>query len=233
MLYRSPTSPTVPLATGVHVLDAAELVTAFARLDGRAVGIVGVSPRSAAERFSSTPPTRARFIELCDAYNVPILFFCDTSGFMVGRAVEHAGIIRHGAKMISAMAAAAEVPRFCIVVRKAYGAGYYAMSSPGFQPRATLALPTARISGMSPSAAVNAVYVKHIAALGESKRAAFLEKKTAEYDETLGLDRLASGLFVDAVVEFNDLRQDLANRLASAAGWRRRPNDRHIRVSPV
>ncbi len=83
-----------------------------------------------------------RFVQLCDAFNVPLLFLADVPGFMVGSVVERQGIIRHGAKMISAVSEAT-VPKICVVVRKAYGAGLYAMAGPGFEPDATLALPTA------------------------------------------------------------------------------------------
>ena len=113
--------------------------------------------------FVDSADKATRFVQLCDAFNVPLLFLSDVPGFMVGTAVERQGIIRHGAKMITAMSEAT-VPKICVVVRKAYGAGLYAMAGPGFEPDATLALPTAKIAVMGAEAAVNAVYANKIAA---------------------------------------------------------------------
>ena len=107
--------------------------------------------------FVDSADKAARFIQVCDAFGIPLLFLADVPGFMVGTAVERQGIIRHGAKMIAAMSDAT-VPKICVVVRKAYGAGLYAMAGPGFEPDATLALPTAKIAVMGAEAAVNAVY---------------------------------------------------------------------------
>src|SRR5258708_9950159 len=104
-----------------------ELVVGLARLGGAAVGLVANQPtvRSGAI-FVDSADKAARFISLCDAFNIPLVFLQDVPGFMVGVVVERQGIIRHGAKMITAMASA-EVPRFTVVLRKAYAAGYYAM----------------------------------------------------------------------------------------------------------
>ena len=113
----------------------------LARLDGQVVGIVANQPqvRSGAI-FVDSADKAARFITMCDAFNVPLIFLHDVPGFMVGAAVERQGIIRHGAKMITAMASA-EVPKFSVILRKSYAAGYYAMCAPGFGPRASIALP--------------------------------------------------------------------------------------------
>src|SRR4029450_9071501 len=135
----------------------------------------------------------ARFIWLCDAFNIPLVFLADVPGFMIGREVERQGIIRHGAKMITAVSEAT-VPKFCVVVRKAYGAGLYAMAGPGFEPDATLALPTASIAVMGPEAAVNAVYYNKLAALGEAERPAEVERLQRETREDVGLVRLAARL---------------------------------------
>src|SRR5205085_5066129 len=91
----------------------------------------------------------ARFIWLCDAFSIPLVFLADVPGFMIGKKVEREGIIRHGAKMISAVSDAT-VPKISVVVRKAYGAGLYAMCGPAYEPEATLALPTAMIAVMGP-----------------------------------------------------------------------------------
>src|SRR5687768_3990910 len=116
---------------------AQEMLTGFARLDGRVVGIVANQPlvRSGAI-FVDSADKAARFITWCDAFNIPIIFLQDVPGFMVGVVVERQGIIRHGAKMIAAMSSA-EVPKISVVLRKAYAAGFYAMGAPGFEPRAT------------------------------------------------------------------------------------------------
>ena len=99
--------------------------------------------------FHDSADKAAKFINLCDAYHIPLLFLADVPGFMIGTKVERAGIIRHGAKMISAMSEAT-VPKISIVVRKAYGAGLYAMAYPAFEPDCCLALPTASIAVMGP-----------------------------------------------------------------------------------
>ncbi|MFC7656409.1 acyl-CoA carboxylase subunit beta [Pseudonocardia benzenivorans] len=142
---------------------ATEMVCGLGRIEGRVVGVVANQPsvRSGAI-FVDSADKAARFISLCDAFNIPIVFLQDVPGFMVGVAVERQGIIRHGAKMLVAMASA-EVPRFTVVLRKAYAAGYYAMCAPGFEPRATLALPTATIGTMAPEASANAMYANRIA----------------------------------------------------------------------
>jgi acetyl-CoA carboxylase carboxyltransferase component len=111
--------------------------------------------------FVDSADKAARFIWLCDAFNIPLVFLADVPGFMIGTEVERQGIIRAGAKMLTAIAEAT-VPRISVIVRKAYGAGLYAFSGPGFRPDATIALPTAEIAVMGPEAAVNAVYYNAI-----------------------------------------------------------------------
>jgi acetyl-CoA carboxylase carboxyltransferase component len=152
---------------------------------------------------------------------------------MVGVGVERQGIIRHGAKMITAMASA-EVPKFTIVLRKAYAAGYYAMCAPGFEPRATLALPSAFIGAMGPEASVNAVYAGKIAAIeDEDERAAFLAARVEEHRAEVNLLRMGDELVVDAVVPGEGLRDELIARLRHADGWTRTSGRRHHPVSPV
>ena len=126
--------------------------------------------------FSDSADKAARFIWWCDAFNVPLVYLADVPGFMIGSQVERQGIIRHGAKMITAVSEAT-VPQVSVVLRKAYGAGLYAMAGPGFGPDACLALPTARIAVMGPEAAVNAVYANKIAAIDdEAERAEFVAR---------------------------------------------------------
>jgi len=213
---------------------AQELVTGLARLDGRVVGIVANQPtvRSGAI-FVDSADKAAKFVSMCDAFNVPLIFLQDVPGFMVGVDVERQGIIRHGAKMIAAMASA-EVPKFTVVLRKAYAAGYYAMCAPGFEPRATLALPTATIGPMGAQASVNAVYANKIAAIeDEEERAAFVAARTAEQQADINLLRMASDLVVDAVVEPERLRAELVARLVDADRYSRTTGRRHHLISPV
>jgi acetyl-CoA carboxylase carboxyltransferase component len=213
---------------------AQEMVTGLARLDGRVIGIVANQPsvRSGAI-FVDSADKATRFITLCDAYNIPLVFLQDVPGFMVGVVVERQGIIRHGAKMITAMASA-DVPRITVVMRKAYAAGYYAMCSPGFEPRSTLALPTATIGTMAPEASANAMYANKIAAIDDpEERAAYIAARVAEQEAELNLLRMGSEIVVDAVVEPPDLRAELIARFAAADGWERTTGRRHHTVSPV
>ena len=212
---------------------AKEIVTGFARLDGGVVGIVGSQPMvKSGAIFVDSADKASRFIMLCDAFNVPLLFLQDLPGFMVGSAVERQGIIRHGAKLVTAMASA-EVPRFCVVVRKAFAAGFYAMSSPGFEPRATIALTSADIGAMGAEAAVNAVYANKIAAIGdETERQEFIDARKQEYAEDVSLQRMASDLVVDTVVPPQRLRAELIQRLEASAGWERSGYRRHHPVWP-
>ena len=159
---------------------------------GRAVGIVANQPAvKGGVLFVDSADKVARFVWLCDAFNLPLVFLADVPGFMIGTEVERQGIIRHGAKLITAVSEAT-VPKICVVVRKAYGAGLYAMAGPGFEPDATLALPTASIAVMGPEAAVNAVYYNKLAALPEAERPAEVERLQREYREDVDLVRLAA-----------------------------------------
>jgi acetyl-CoA carboxylase carboxyltransferase component len=218
----------------VHALWARELVTGFARLDGEAVGVVANNPMfKGGVLFVDSADKAARFIQLCDAFNVPLLFLADVPGFMVGTAVERQGIIRHGAKLISAVSEAT-VPKISVIVRKAYGAGLYAMAGPGFEPDATLALPTAKIAVMGAEAAVNAVYYNRLAAIAdEGERDAETERLRAEYDADIDVLRLAGELVVDDVVEPEDLRAQLIRRFAAARGKNRAFSRRRHGVTPV
>jgi acetyl-CoA carboxylase carboxyltransferase component len=218
----------------IKPLFAAELVVGFGRIEGRSVGIVA---NNSAVRggvlFTDSADKAARFIWLCDAFNLPLVYLSDVPGFMIGSEVERQGIIRHGAKMITAVSEAT-VPQVCVVLRKSYGAGLYAMAGPGFGPDATIALPSARIAVMGPEPAVNAVYANKIAAIADDgERAAFVAARREEYEEDVDLLRLASDLVIDAVIEPEELRREVALRLAFAAGRDRRFSDRRHGVPPV
>jgi acetyl-CoA carboxylase carboxyltransferase component len=218
----------------IHPGWARELTVALGRLSGEAVGFVANNSMfKGGVLFVDSADKATHFIQLCDAFGVPLVFLSDVPGFMVGSAVERAGIIRHGAKMITAVSEAT-VPKLCVVVRKAYGAGLYAMAGPGFDPDATLALPTAKIAVMGAEAAVNAVYAKKLAAIDDDAvRADTIATLRTEYDEDIDIVRLASELVVDAIVEPEDLRGELVARLAAARGKDRSFSRRRHGVSPV
>jgi acetyl-CoA carboxylase carboxyltransferase component len=215
-------------------LWAKELLIGFARLDGRAVGIVANNPlHLGGVLFVDSADKAARFIWLCDAFNVPLVFLADVPGFMIGSQVERQGIIRHGAKMITAVAEAT-VPKFSVIVRKAYGAGLYAMCGPAFDPDACLALPTAQIAVMGPDPAVNAVFYNRIQAIEDpDERAAFVAERRREYVEDVDLVHLAAELVVDAVVQPEELRAELIRRLALASGRVRDDAVKRHGVPPV
>ena len=174
----------------------------MARLDGHPVGVVANnSAHLAGTLFVDSADKAARFIWCCDAFNIPLVFLADVPGFMIGSAVERQGIIRHGAKMVTAVSEAT-VAKVSVVVRKAYGAGLYAMSGPAFEPAATIALPTARIAVMGPEAAINAVYANKIAAIADPvERDEFVAEQRAIYETDVDLLRLASELVIDAIIE--------------------------------
>jgi acetyl-CoA carboxylase carboxyltransferase component len=213
---------------------AKEVVVGLGRLEGRVVGMVANQPmHNGGVLFVDSSDKAARFIWLCDAFNIPLVFLADVPGFMIGSAVERQGIIRHGAKLITAVSEAT-VPKICVVVRKAYGAGLYAMAGPGFEPDATLALPTARIAVMGPEPAVNAVFYNKIQAISDpGEREAYVAERRREYEEDIDLLHLASENVVDAVVEPDDLRAELARRLSAAATKDRHFSTRRHGVPPV
>jgi len=215
-------------------LFAPELVIGFALLEGQVVGVVANQPAvKGGVLFVDSADKAARFIWLCDAFNIPLVYLADVPGFMIGSAVEREGIIRHGAKMITAVAEAT-VPTVSVIVRKAYGAGLYAMCGPGFGPDACLALPTAKIAVMGPEAAVNAVYYNRIAAIeDEAERAAYVASLREEYEADIDILRLASDLVIDAIVEPESLRDEVVARLAAAATKDRGFSERRHGVPPV
>ncbi|MGC8465445.1 MAG: acyl-CoA carboxylase subunit beta [Acidimicrobiales bacterium] len=213
---------------------APEIMVGLARIEGEVIGIVANQPSvNSGAIFVDSADKAARFITMCDAYNIPLIFLQDVPGFMVGVDVERQGIIRHGAKLVAAMSSA-EVPKFTVVLRKAYAAGYYALCAPGFEPRATIALPTATIGTMSPAASVNAMYANKIAEIADpQERALFISNKIQEQEEDFNLLAMASTLVVDTIVLNHELRHELVARLGAAAGWQRVSGRRHHMVQPV
>ena len=182
--------------------------------------------------FVDSADKAARFIWICDAFNVPLLFLADVPGFMIGTDVERQGIIRHGAKMISAVSEAT-VPKISVIVRKAYGAGLYAMAGPAYDPDCTIALPSAQIAVMGPAPAVNAVFFNKLAELPEDQRAERRAELEAEYMEDVDLYKLAANLVVDAVIEPEDLREELIRRFRMYASRTEPRVDRKHGVPPV
>jgi methylmalonyl-CoA decarboxylase subunit alpha len=212
----------------VKRLFAPELICAFARIEGYPLGLVANQPSQKAGTLNSDSSDKgAHFVQLCDAYGLPLIFLCDTPGFMVGTDAEKAGIIRHGAKYLAAIAACS-VSRICVVVRKAYGAGYFAMSGGGFQPDALLVFPHARMGIMGPEAAVNAVHFNRLEAIADqSEKTAETRRLRDEYMEDLDVYRAASEFFVDSVVAPNALRSELSRRLSLLRTKKRRDVERH------
>jgi acetyl-CoA carboxylase carboxyltransferase component len=206
----------------IHARWAREVIVGYARLDGQVIGVVANQPKvKGGVLFVDSADKCARFIWTCNAFNIPLLFLADVPGFMIGTQVEREGIIRHGAKMISAVSEA-NVPKLSVIVRKAYGAGLYAMAGPAFDPDCCLALPTASIAVMGPQAAINAVYYNQLQSISdEGERAARTEELRREYAEDIDILHLASELVVDAVIQPEDLRSELIRRLALAASKHR------------
>ena len=157
----------------------------------------------------------------------------DVPGFMIGTQVEREGIIRHGAKMISAVSEAT-VPKISVIVRKAYGAGLYAMAGPAFEPDCCIALPSASIAVMGPQAAINAVYYNQLQAIDdEDERAARTAQLRDEYAQDIDILHLASELVIDAVIEPDALRVELVRRFAHAASKPRESPAKHNPVTPA
>ncbi|MXR52504.1 acyl-CoA carboxylase subunit beta [Halovenus sp. WSH3] len=192
-----------------------EIITAFARIDGRPVGIVANQPANRAGAiFPDAAEKAAQFIWTCDAYNVPLLYLCDTPGFMAGSAVEKEGILEQGKRMIYATSSAT-VPIQSVIVRKAYGAGVYAMAGPAYQPESTIALPSGEIAIMGPEAAINAVYANKLAEIDDpDERERKEQQLREEYREDIDVHRMASEVVIDEIVPPSTLRTELTNRFA-------------------
>lgn len=196
----------------IKELFAKELCTGLARLGGKPVGIVANnSANKGGVLFNDSSDKGARFIWTCNAFNIPLLFLQDISGFMIGSAVEKAGIIRHGAKLLTAVCET-KVPRISVMVRKGYGGGYLAMSGAPTQPDAQLALAGAMPALMGPEAAVNAVHLNEIQAMPKDEQAAFIEAKREEYAREINPYDPADRFSFEAVLDPDELRDDLIRR---------------------
>ena len=208
---------------------ASEMITAFARIDGRPVGILANQPAvKSGAIYPDSSEKAAGFIWQCDAYNIPLLYLCDSPGYMVGEQIERDAILQRGRKFIFATSCAT-VPKISVFVRKAYGAATYAMAGPSFDTDATLALPSTEIAVMGPKAAVNAVYANKLADIDDSEERERREKELREeYREDIDIHKLASEMVVDELVPPSDLRAEIANRFEMYDGKEKhRPDRKH------
>jgi acetyl-CoA/propionyl-CoA carboxylase len=193
---------------------APNAVVGFARLAGHVVGIVANQPVWLGGVLDIDSSDKiARFVRFCDAFNIPIVTFVDTPGYMPGTAQEHGGIIRHGAKVIYAYSEAT-VPKITVIVRKAYGGAYIAMCSRRLGADIVLAYPTAEIAVMGPEAAIEIVYRKELEATPPEERPKLIEKLAQEYREKWSHPYIAAAsAYVDEVIEPKETRPILYNML--------------------
>jgi acetyl-CoA carboxylase carboxyltransferase component len=210
---------------------AKTIITCLARFGGQPVGIVANQPKQLGGILENDSADKAaRFINLCDAFNIPLVFLQDVPGFMVGSKVEHAGIIRHGAKMLYAVSRAT-VPKITVVVRKAYGAGYYVMCGKAYEPDLIVAWPTAEISVMGPEGAVNIIGRSAIEASDdpEQTRAQMLAQIKKSIDPYIA----ARNDVIDDVIDPRETRPTIIRGLRMAKDKRvQRPYKKHG-VMPV
>jgi acetyl-CoA carboxylase carboxyltransferase component len=210
---------------------ARTLITCLARFGGRPAGIVANQPKQLAGILDNDSADKAaRFINLCDAFNIPLVFLQDVPGFMVGSKVEHAGIIRHGAKMLYAVSRAT-VPKVTVVVRKAYGAGYYVMCGKAYEPDLIVAWPGAEISVMGPEGAVNIIGRSAIEASDDpdGTREAMLATVRAQIDPYIA----AGNATIDDIIDPRETRPTIVRALRMAKDKRvERPWRKHG-VMPV
>jgi acetyl-CoA carboxylase carboxyltransferase component len=193
---------------------ARTIITALARMGGRPVGIVANQPKHLGGILENDSADKAaRFINLCDAYGIPLLFLMDVPGFMVGTKVEQAGIIRHGAKMLYAVSRAT-VPKVTVVIRKAYGAGYYVMCGKAYEPDLIVAWPSAEISVMGPEGAVNIIFRKQIEASDDpdAARAEMIEGIRKTIDPYIA----AGNALIDDVIDPRETRPTVIRALEMA-----------------
>jgi len=210
---------------------AKTLITCFARFGGRPAGIVANQPKQLAGILDNDSADKAaRFINLCDAFNIPLVFLQDVPGFMVGAKVEHAGIIRHGAKMLYAVSRAT-VPKVTVIVRKAYGAGYYVMCGKAYEPDLIVAWPGAEISVMGAEGAVEIIGRSMIEASDdpEATRESMLNAVREQIDPYIA----AGNAVIDDVIDPRETRPTIVKALRMAKDKHvEKPKKRHG-VMPV
>ena len=211
----------------VHERFAQNLLTGFARLDGRSVGIVAQQPEALAGALDINSSVKgARFVRFCDAFNIPLVTFVDVPGFMPGTGQEHGGIIRHGAKLLFAYCEAT-VPKLAVITRKAYGGAYDVMSSKHIRGDLNLAWPTAEIAVMGPEGAIDIIFRRELAEAGdpEGTRA----RLVAEYRRQFANPYVAAGRgYLDDIIEPRETRPRLISALRMLEGKRdRNPPKKH------
>ena len=193
---------------------AKTVITCFARFGGRPVGIVANQPKQLGGILNNDSADKAaRFVNLCNAYGLPLVFLMDVPGFMVGTKVEEAGIIRHGAKMLHAVANAT-VPKVTVVLRKAYGAGYYVMNGRAYEPDLIVAWPSAEISVMGAEGAVEIVFRKQVEASDnpeETKR-----ELIENYRKIIDVYIPARNAMIDDVIDPRETRPTICRALEMA-----------------
>ena len=187
---------------------ARNIITCLGRVGGQPVGIVANQPNYLGGILDNDASDKAaRFLQVCDAFNLPLVFLVDVPGFMVGSKVEHAGIIRHGAKMLHAMAAAT-VPKITVVVRKAYGAGYYVMAGRAFEPDLLVSWPTGEVSVMGAEGMVGIAGRK---LFGDTEPAAEVKKAIVDQiQKSIDIYKVGGWGFVDDVIDPRDTRRAIA-----------------------
>lgn len=195
---------------------AKNLVTGFARFGGRPAGIVANQPMQLGGALDVNAADKAaRFVWLCDAFHVPLVFLMDCPGFLVGSAVEKQGIIRHGAKMLFAVAEAT-VPKVTVVLRKGYGAGYYVMNGRAYEPDVIVGWPTAEISVMGPEGAVNIIFRKQIEAAPPEEQDAIRNQMIDMVREQISPYVAAGWSFIDDLIDPGDTRKVICRGLENA-----------------
>jgi acetyl-CoA carboxylase carboxyltransferase component len=187
---------------------ARTIITCLARVGGRSVGIVANQPNHMGGILDvDSADKAARFIQICDAFNVPLVFLQDVPGFMIGSKVEHEGIIRHGAKMLHAMAAAT-VPKISVIVRKAYGAGYYVMCGRAYEPDLLVSWPTGEVSVMGPDGMVGIAARK---LFGDTPPPPEVKAAiVAQIQQNIDIYKVAGWGLVDDVIDPRDTRRAIA-----------------------
>jgi acetyl-CoA carboxylase carboxyltransferase component len=205
---------------------AKTIITCFARFGGRPVGIVANQPKQLGGILDNDSADKAaRFVNLCNAFAIPLVFIQDVPGFMVGTKVEAEGIIRHGAKMLYAVANAT-VPKLTVITRKAYGAGYYVMNGRAYEPDLIVAWPSAEISVMGAEGVVEIAFRKVVdeAADPAAKKAELVENFRKMFDVYIA----AGNDLIDDVIDPRETRATICRGLEMAEGKRvERPWKRH------
>jgi acetyl-CoA carboxylase carboxyltransferase component len=195
---------------------AKNVVTGLARVGGEPVGIVGNQPMVLGGALDVNAADKtARFVWLCDAFNIPLVFLHDVPGFIVGSAVEKQGIIRHGAKMLFAVSEAT-VPKISVILRKSYGAGYFVMNGYGYEPDYLVAWPTAEIAVMGPDGAVNIIHRKVLDATPEDERVAKRLELAEDIRRNIDPYVAAGHALIDDVIDPADTRRAIWQGLDSS-----------------